>query len=238
MIPGIFLIFQFIFFFSPPDSPPEVLEIPDGSYAPSAKTICEQLSCPEMNLQAFQMAYQGYQNLAHQDLIERDSILTLIDFSKASTEKRFFIIDLKHEKVLEKSLVAHGKNTGVLFAENFSNTPHSNQSSLGFFLTGNTYQGKHGYSLRIKGMEPGINSNAWQRAIVIHGANYVSENFISKHGRLGRSFGCPALPYDISRKVIDLIKDSSCLFIYSPDESYLDSSSIISPSYYSQIIPE
>ncbi|MBN1951288.1 MAG: murein L,D-transpeptidase catalytic domain family protein [Bacteroidales bacterium] len=207
----------------------------EPSHTPDASGLYAELDCPELNPLAFQMAYEGYRKLAGNSMFKRDTILTVIDFSKPSVENRFFVIDIKNRRIIEKTLVAHGKNSGLLYAENFSDRPHSNQSSLGFYVTDQTYTGKHGYSLRLKGLEPGINKNAWQRAIVVHGANYVSEDYIKQYGRLGRSFGCPALSYDISSEVINLIKDASCLFIYSRDASYQRQSDLFSSSYFAQI---
>lgn len=231
MISGIFLIIRLVFL---PLSPDIRADIPDKDPSPAYEVLYKHLECHDIDSLAFHLAYEGYLNLCGQGMLERDSILTLIDFSKPSTEERLFIIDLKHEKVLEKTLVAHGKNTGSLYAEHFSNTPHSNQSSLGFYVTDHTYLGKHGYSLRIRGVEPGINSKAWDRAIVIHGANYVSKSFIKKYGRLGRSFGCPALPPEQNSRIIDLIKDKSCLFIFFPNEAYMNTTSLISSSDHLQ----
>ncbi len=153
-----------------------------------------------------------------------ERLLTIIDFTKPSTEKRLFIIDLNNQELIHHTLVAHGKNTGLNVAENFSNTSQSLQSSLGFYNTGEPYYGKHGYSLRLDGLEKGINNNARKRAIVIHGAKYVSEDFIENHGRLGRSWGCPALPVDQTKEIIDLIKKGTCLYIYSDDKDYLENS--------------
>jgi hypothetical protein len=153
-----------------------------------------------------------------------EDIVSIIDFSKPSTDKRLFVIDLKNQKLLYHTLVAHGKNTGANVATSFSNKKGSNQSSLGLYRTAESYHGKHGYSLRLDGLEKGFNDNARSRAVVIHSAWYVSENFIKKHGRLGRSFGCPALPADQSREIIDLIKDGTCLYIYASDENYLKNS--------------
>ena len=153
-----------------------------------------------------------------------EGLLTIIDFTKPSTEKRLFIIDLNNQELIHHTLVAHGKNTGLNVAEIFSNTSQSLQSSLGFYNTGEPYYGKHGYSLRLDGLEKGINNNARKRAIVIHGAKYVSEDFIEDHGRLGRSWGCPALPVDQTKEIIDLIKKGTCLYIYSDDKDYLENS--------------
>ena len=134
----------------------------------------------------------------------------------SSKKQRLWVIDLKNNIILFQSLVAHGRNSGNEFAGKFSNNPQSYQSSLGFYATGETYYGKHGYSLRLDGLEKEINNNARKRAIVIHGADYVSENFIKQNGRLGRSLGCPSLPMNISKEIIDTIKNKSGLFVYHP----------------------
>jgi len=153
-----------------------------------------------------------------------EDILTIIDFSKPSTEKRLFILDLKNQELLYHTFVAHGKNTGVNMATKFSNNKGSNQSSLGLYRTGESYHGKHGYSLRLDGLEKGINDNARSRAVVMHSASYVSEDFIERYGRLGRSWGCPAVPVELSQEIIDLIKGGSCLYIYANDIHYLENS--------------
>jgi len=165
--------------------------------------------------ESFSKALEGFYKLKEKGLIQKD-ILTLVDFSLSSIEKRLWVIDLKNNVILFQSLVAHGKNSGSEFAASFSNKEASHKSSLGFYATGETYIGNHGYSLRLDGLENGINNNARDRAIVVHGADYVSNSFIKQTGRLGRSFGCPALPTKISKKVIDIIKDKSCLYIYYP----------------------
>jgi hypothetical protein len=176
-------------------------------------------------LKVFSAAVRG---CSQTDRIRRKNIITIIDFSKPSTDRRCFVIDLDSRNLLYHCFVAHGKNSGDNFAGSFSNRPESLQSSLGFYLTAETYSGKHGYSLRLDGLEKSINDNARSREIVIHGADYVSQEFIDKHGRLGRSWGCPALPVDISKEVIDRISHGSCLFIYGRDENYLNSSSFLS----------
>jgi len=153
-----------------------------------------------------------------------EKIVTIIDFSKPSTEKRLFILDLENQELLYHTFVAHGKNTGVNMATKFSNSKGSNQSSLGLYRTGESYQGKHGYSLRLDGLEKGFNDNARSRAVVMHSASYVSEAFIKRHGRLGRSWGCPAVPVEFSKEIIDLIKGGSCLYIYANDKHYLENS--------------
>lgn len=175
--------------------------------------------------EAFVIAYKGFKSLLDSNLLQNDSLVTIVDFSKPSNTERFFIIDIKNQSMVEKTLVAHGQRSGELFAEDFSNQKTSHKSSLGFYKTIQTYEGKHGYSLQLEGLEEGINDNAKDRAIVIHGAHYVSYNYIKQNGRLGRSYGCPALSYNVSKEIIDLIKDESCLFIYHPSISTISFSS-------------
>jgi L,D-transpeptidase catalytic domain len=176
----------------------------------------------EMSFEIFNAAFSGFQEI---DNLNKKDIISIIDFSKPSTVKRFFVIDLQKKKLIYNCLVAHGKNSGENYAESFSNRPESLKSSLGFFLTAETYYGAHGYSLRLEGLEKGINNNARARELVIHGAKYVSDTFIKKCGRLGRSWGCPALPVEISKEIIDKISGGSCLFIYADDINYKANSS-------------
>jgi len=179
-------------------------------------------------LHLLQTALAGYEILVKDNSIIRPEVITIIDFSLQSDRERLWVLDLNQGKVLFHCLVSHGRNSGELMAENFSNTPGSNESSPGFYVTGETYIGKHGLSLTLDGLEKGINDKARERAIVIHGADYVSDNFIRSHGRLGRSFGCPAVPVELSEEIIKTIKGGSCLFIYAPVPSYKSSSQIIS----------
>ncbi|WP_317129558.1 murein L,D-transpeptidase catalytic domain family protein [Flavobacterium zepuense] len=175
----------------------------------------------------FTKAMKGFKALKAQGKIKKD-LLTVIDFSQSSNTKRLWIIDMATQTVLYNTLVAHGRNSGDEFANAFSNDNSSNQSSLGFYATGEIYNGKHGQSLRLDGLEQGINSNARSRGVVVHAADYVSENFIQMHHRLGRSQGCPALPTNLTKEVIDLIKDRSCLFIYHPTQKYFAKSALAS----------
>ena len=179
------------------------------------------------NLESFSRAFEGYQLLKSKGMIKKD-ILTIIDFSLSSKEKRLWIIDMNTHEILLNTLVAHGKNSGDNYAVNFSNKNESYKSSLGFFATGEVYTGKHGLSLKLDGLEKGINDNARKRAVVIHGADYVSKTFIRNHKRLGRSQGCPAVPVELSKKIIQTIKNKSCLFIYHPSRSYVNNSKLIS----------
>ena len=178
-------------------------------------------------LESFTKALEGFYQLKQKGLIQND-ILTLVDFSLSANSKRLWVIDMSTNKVLYHSLVAHGRNSGEEFATAFSNKSESYQSSLGFYLTGETYLGKHGLSLRLDGLERGINDKARERAVVIHGADYVSDSFIKQHKRLGRSQGCPALPVELNQEIIKTIKDKSCLFIYHPSRSYKVASKLIS----------
>ncbi|PZX61107.1 L,D-transpeptidase-like protein [Algoriphagus ratkowskyi] len=174
--------------------------------------------------EVFMMAAQGWSKM--KDKL-KTKVLTVIDFSLPSTAKRMWIIDPVSGVILLNSVVSHGRNSGDLMANNFSNIPESFKSSLGFYKTAETYSGKHGYSLRLDGLEKGFNDQARNRAIVIHGADYAREEFAESVGRLGRSLGCPALPSELSAKAIDLIKDGSLLFIFGKDENYINKSSLI-----------
>jgi hypothetical protein len=186
--------------------------------------IYQTLNNKDLSFETFSHAYRGYWKIVSEGAAEKKSILTIIDFNKSSTEKRFFIVDLDKRKIIHESLVAHGKNSGWDIPSSFSNSTNSYQSSLGFYLTAETYIGKHGLSLKLDGLEKNINDNARKRHIVIHSADYVSDNFIDKFGRLGRSFGCPSLPSDNYSEVIDLIKNNSIIFIYSNQQEYFSMS--------------
>jgi hypothetical protein len=180
-----------------------------------------------LSQQAFQYAIQGMQYLKEQGRLANEKIISIADFSLPSSRKRLFVIDLEKNKVLFQTYVAHGMNSGQEMANEFSNVPESNKSSLGFYKTMQTYIGKHGYSLHLQGLERGINDNAYNRDIVVHGASYVSQEYVSMQGYIGRSQGCPAIPEKIHRPVIDKIKNGTCLFIYSPNKSYRINSRIL-----------
>ena len=155
-------------------------------------------------------------------------VLTLIDYSRPSRNPRLWVLDLAQRAVRFETLVAHGRGSGLGRAVVFSNLPDSKQSSLGLFRTGETYEGQHGYSLRLVGLEAGVNDLAQDRNIVIHGADYVTAKFASRHGRCGRSWGCPALDPAVNRDVIDAIRDGAALFAYYPDARWLGSSPFLS----------
>lgn len=178
------------------------------------------------DLDSFKNGMIGYFKLSDQNLIDK-KILTIIDFTLSSTKKRMWVLDMTNNKVLFNTVVAHGKNTGGEFATNFSNKVNSLQSSLGFYVTGETYFGKNGYSMFIDGMEKQFNSKARERYVVVHGADYANPSFVNKLGRLGRSYGCPALPTALTNDIIDIIKDKSVIYIHSADKNYLSNSEMI-----------
>jgi hypothetical protein len=160
--------------------------------------------------------------------LQNPNILTIADYSQSSNKKRLYVIDLKNNKLLFNTYVAHGRNTGGEYAKSFSNIEGSLKSSLGFYITEHPITGSHtGFSLMIDGVEKGFNDNASKRAIIIHAADYATEGFIKKYGRLGRSLGCPALPPDLNKPIIETIKDGTCLFIYNPSDSYICNSSLL-----------
>lgn len=176
-----------------------------------------------VNWKAFRQAVAGYYKIDNR----KREVLTLIDFSRPSTAKRLFVFDMRERKVLFSSVVSHGKNSGDNYATSFSNEYGSYKSSLGFYLTESTYQGKNGYSLILNGLEKGINDRARERAIVMHGAAYADPSVVSRGGRLGRSFGCPAVPQKLSRPIIDAIKGGSVMYIYAETPDYLAHSSVL-----------
>ena len=176
----------------------------------------------------FDLAIKGLKKLDSNGKLQNPTIVTIADYSQSSNKKRFYVIDLKNRKLLFNTYVAHGRNTGDEYAKSFSNTEGSLKSSLGFYITEHPIIGSHtGFALLINGVEKGFNDNAVKRAIIIHGADYASENYIKRTGRLGRSWGCPALPTVLNKVIIDCIKGGTCLFVYNPDKKYICSSSLL-----------
>lgn len=176
----------------------------------------------------FDLAIKGLNKLDAEGKLNNHDIVTIADYSQSSNKKRLYVIDLKNKKLLFNTYVAHGRNTGDEYARSFSNEEGSLKSSLGFYVTEKPFIGAHtGFALMINGVEKGINDRAVKRAIIIHGADYATENFIKKYGRLGRSLGCPALPPDMNKPIIERIKGGTCLFIYNPDNKYICSSSLL-----------
>lgn len=178
----------------------------------------------KLNPEVFDKAMRGYLNLqAAGKLSDDKQILSVADFTKSSTQARLWVIDLKAKKVIFNTYVAHGQGSGEDFATTFSNAEGTHASSLGFYVTGDTYIGEHGNSLRLNGMDRGFNDAALSRGIVMHAADYVSKNNIEGQGRLGRSWGCPAVAPELAQPIINTIKGGTCLFIYHSTLSYLKS---------------
>ena len=165
---------------------------------------------------ALTLALNGYQHYVDKGIIAPNSLLAIADMSAPSDQERFYIINPNQGLMLYHTLVAHGRNSGDRYATHFSNKISSLQSSMGFFKTGDSYQGKHGSSLRLIGLEKGLNDKALERGIVIHGADYVSSEMAQSRGMIGRSWGCPAVPSTISNQIIESMQDNQCLFIYHP----------------------
>ena len=182
---------------------------------------------PTVDLEVLDLALRAATCATRGGLVQNPETLTLIDYSKRSTDRRMWVFDLQSGRVLHHELVAHGQGTGGDLATAFSNLPDSHQSSLGLFVTAGTYVGRNGYSLRLDGLEPGFNDRARERAIVMHGAPYVSDDFVRAQGRLGRSWGCPALGDQVARTVIDRIKGGNLVFAYYPDQAWLNESRLL-----------
>ncbi len=195
----------------------------DPSSAPSFQGFA-----PGLRPKVLRLALEAQRCAVARGLVKNPDVLTVIDYSLPSTRRRLWVLDLARRKVLFHELVAHGRGSGDDRATRFSNASMSLESSLGLMTTAETYYGKNGYSLRLDGRTPGVNDRARDRTIVIHGADYVSEDFIHRVGRLGRSWGCPALPRDDARPVIDAIKGGSVVFGYYPDQDWLASTPFLS----------
>lgn len=189
------------------------------------------VSAAGLDKDVFEKAYQGYVYLLSQNKIPKPGIITIADYSKPSSEKRLFVIDVANARVLFNTYVAHGKNSGATNAESFSNAPNSNKTSLGFVLTGETYVGSKGYSLRLDGLEAGINDNVRNRAVVIHGSSYVDAARAKNGVMMGRSFGCPALSWVDYKPIIDEIKGGSLMFMYSDDLGYNMRSKVLTADF-------
>ena len=208
-------------------NPPKVVLEDFSAYS---KDLYTALNEPALNYKAFETALKGFVKLQLEGKILNTDYLTVIDMSRSANEARFFVINLSEKRVEHKSVVAHGRNSGGEFARHFSNEEGSFKTSLGFYRTAETYRGKHGLSLRLDGLEKS-NNKARERAIVIHAADYVSQNFIQKFGRLGRSLGCPSLPKEGYDQIVETIKEGTLLFIYFPEEHYLSNSPIANHNF-------
>lgn len=181
-------------------------------------------SVGDINREVFEMALSAAQCAMRSGDVKDLQTLTVIDYSRPSTQKRLWVFDLRERALLYEELVAHGSGSGMNMATSFSNQPETHQSSLGLFRTDATYTGRNGYSLRLHGLDAGFNDNAYERAIVMHGAPYVDATLAESQGRLGRSWGCPALRAGIAREVIDTVKGNGLVFAYYPDPKWLESS--------------
>ncbi len=197
--------------------------------ADNNSTLFSELHLNEagLNQTVFTSALHGLQKLESKGVVKNENIITIVDFSQPSNKKRLYVVDLQNKEILFNTLVAHGRNSGTLWAKSFSNDASSLKSSPGFYVTEDTYFGHNGYSLRLDGQEKNINDNALNRAVVMHGAPYVDQSAINSLGFLGRSWGCPAVPMSQHKAIINTIKGGTCLFIYSPDKNYTQKSTIL-----------
>ncbi|MCE3238759.1 MAG: hypothetical protein K0R24_1740 [Gammaproteobacteria bacterium] len=181
---------------------------------------------PQLNLTALKLSLTAYQK-ARQQGLDTQQLLTVIDYSKPSNERRLWVINLKTNTIVLNTWVAHGKNSGGLNATSFSNNARSLKSSLGVFITENSYIGSHGYSMRIQGLEQGINDNVYHRAVVFHGARYVGADVAKSRGMLGRSWGCMAVGQDTIKPLVDTIKNKTVVVAYYPEPNWLKNSKYI-----------
>ncbi len=200
-----------------------------AAFEEEVSTLYQQIDLKEVGLtkKAFEYALKGYYYLLEHHWLNKTNILSICDLSQSSRNKRLYVLDLEQKKVLINTYVAHGRNSGKEFASSFSNNPSSHKTSLGFYVTQGTYIGNNGLSLKIRGMEKGINDRANGRNIVVHGSEYVGPDFVQMNSFCGRSYGCPAVPADESETIIDLIQGGTCLFIYHPTKQYTAKSKIL-----------
>lgn len=218
MKPRLTLITLFLLFFSL-----NSFSSKEGYIRTSIYRELQGLEKPALDL--FERAYLGYIDLKLNGQVRNGKdILILVDFRLHSTKKRFWLIDLKSKTILHHTYVSHGENSGDDYALEFSNQVDSHKSSLGFYITQETYIGRNGLSLRLQGIEHGFNTNARERYVVLHGADYATPEYIKENGKLGHSEGCPAVPMGEHKKIIELAKDGNVLFIYFPDSEYLEKS--------------
>jgi hypothetical protein len=195
--------------------------LPGFSAAAESNVTLLQRLAPDANPRVLALALEARDCAAHSMNLPASPRLAVIDYSLASTKPRLWVFDLAKQTLLFREVVAHGQGTGENMARDFSNRDGSHQTSLGLFRTADTYQGKNGYSLRMQGLEPGTNDAAMARAIVMHGAPYVNTRMASQKGRLGRSWGCPAIRPEVAKQVIDSLKNGQMIFSYYPDSNWL-----------------
>jgi len=204
-------------------------EEPAAAFEQYVQSLYEAIGLKKRGLDfdVFRYALIGYFNLKKRDDIPKDGIISIIDFRKSCNESRFYVIDLSRQKVLYQTLVAHGRHSGDIYTRYFSNKPGSLKSSLGFFVTGDTYNGEYGYSLYLYGLDGSFNDKAKARGIVIHGAPYVTRSFVKEYGKIGRSQGCPALPAGLHINIINTIMGGTCLFQFYDNKMYLQKSVLL-----------
>jgi len=203
--------------------------LPNSQPVPDVGMTVKRLHAqsPTLDSQVATLALNAYNSAQKRGLANR-SVLTIIDYSKPSTERRLWVVDLHNNKVLFEELVAHGRNSGDTYARYFSDTVNSKTSSLGLYVTAPMpYVGRHGYSLRLYGLDKGFNDTAYERALVVHGAPYVSETFAHNNGRLGLSWGCPAVSSTVVKPMINTIKGGSVIFAYYPSKAWLSHSDFL-----------
>lgn len=195
----------------------------------TATSIFDEMSLEDSGLsrKAFEYAWTGYYKLRKKGMLRRSNILSICDFSQSSSMQRLYVIDVRNRRLLYRTYVAHGINSGGEYANNFSNRDESGKSSLGFYVTTTTYTGINGLSLRIQGLDKGFNDHAARRAIVIHGASYVSQRILHKYGVMGTTYGCPAIPDEMNTQIIPVVKNGTCWFIYYPSKKYLARSTVL-----------
>jgi hypothetical protein len=203
--------------------------IEKAAFEEEVSALYEQINLKEIGLtkKAFEYALKGYYYLLDHNLLNKTNILSICDLSQSSRNKRLYVLDLEKKEVVINTYVAHGRNSGTEYARSFSNNPASHKTSLGFYVTQETYYGNNGLSLKIRGLEKGFNDRANGRNIVIHGSEYVGPDFLRMNRFSGRSYGCPAVPSDETETIIDAIKEGSCLFIYHPTKKYISRSKIL-----------
>lgn len=185
-----------------------------------------------INLRTLTYALRGYTYLRYTGALQSEKFLTVIDFSLYCNTKRLWVIDMETKKVVMNEYVAHGEKSGDTYAKYFSNSHSSHKSSLGFYATGGLYYGSNNLSLKLHGLEKRYNSNAFARGIVIHGANYVSDQIVDRKERIGRSFGCPAVSQRVNKRLVNTIKGGNCLFIFHPTNSYIEESEYVNANLY------
>jgi hypothetical protein len=196
----------------------------DASSVTFARADFDPAAIGGIETDVFEMALNAASCAARTGAAKNPATLTVIDYSKPSSEERLWVFDLKARELLYEELVAHGQGSGANLATEFSNQPDTHRTSLGLFVTSDTYVGKNGYSLRLDGLDRGVNDRARERAIVMHGAPYVSESFVKANGRLGRSWGCPAVSAEVARALIDRVKGGGLVFAYYPDAEWIKTS--------------